>query len=64
MKITCLGAAREVTGSSCLVEANRVKAGAYTGLLLEVAAHERVRRFRHLGHTVYVMPPYVVRREA
>ncbi|MCA1926720.1 MAG: adenosylmethionine--8-amino-7-oxononanoate transaminase [Thiobacillus sp.] len=75
-----------------VIAANRVKAEAFTGLLDKVAAHKRVRHFRHLGmiwafdvadarpgfsarfhhaalaqgvflrpigHTVYVMPPYV-----
>jgi adenosylmethionine-8-amino-7-oxononanoate aminotransferase len=75
-----------------VIAANRAKAIEFTGILAEVAAHKRVRHFRHLGmiwafdaanaapgfasrfhqaalaqgvfirpigHTVYIMPPYV-----
>jgi adenosylmethionine-8-amino-7-oxononanoate aminotransferase len=75
-----------------VIVANRAKAIEFTGIFAEVAAHKRVRHFRHLGmiwafdvadatpgfatrfhqaalaqgvfirpigHTVYVMPPYV-----
>ncbi|MDA8127938.1 MAG: adenosylmethionine--8-amino-7-oxononanoate transaminase [Betaproteobacteria bacterium] len=75
-----------------VIAANRVKADEFSGILAAVAAHPRVRHFRHLGmiwafeatdasagfsarfhraalahgvflrpigHTVYVMPPYV-----
>jgi len=32
-----------------VIAANRVKSGEFTGILSEVAAHPRVRHFRHLG---------------
>ena len=82
----------DIFESDRVIDANRVKAQAFTDLLADVAAHPRVRHFRHrgmiwafdvaqtrpgfaarfhraaldhgvfirpVGHTVYVMPPYV-----
>ncbi|MBT9538369.1 adenosylmethionine--8-amino-7-oxononanoate transaminase [Thiobacillus sp.] len=82
----------DIFESDAVIAANRSKAAEFTKLLAEVAAHPRVRHFRHrgmiwafdvadatpgfatrfhlqalaqgvfirpIGHTVYVMPPYV-----